>query len=286
MIPAVWIQLPALPLNPNGKLDQKVSATARQIWMPGQEFQAPTTPTEQILAGLWGGILSRDSRREDMIIFSSSGDILFSRRKQLPGAIKYFAWKRRSVRCSMPRQSPVSRLTSMSPAASGSPLRHRLFRLRAYRSSAAFTCSATAVVHAAIRSGQSALSLAVAVRIAGPFDANVLEASLNAIVRRHESLRTVFHEEWGELRQEILSELPVKLELIVVQSDSMEDVHERATEPDAGVRCGPIRSYEWPANQGDALSPASGSNRALPRFARYSSVSITSSSTAGLSDCF
>ena len=51
----------------------------------------------------------------------------------------------------------------------------------------------------------------------------VLEASLNAIVRRHESLRTVFHEEWGELRQEVLSELPVKLESMVVQSDSMEE---------------------------------------------------------------
>ncbi|MGH6842450.1 MAG: condensation domain-containing protein [Methylocella sp.] len=31
----------------------------------------------------------------------------------------------------------------------------------------------------------------VAVRITGPFDANAFEASLNAIVRRHESLRTV-----------------------------------------------------------------------------------------------
>ena len=63
---------------------------------------------------------------------------------------------------------------------------------------------------------------AVAVRIAGPFDANLFEASLNAIVHRHESLRTVFREEWGELRQEILLELPVKLESIVMQSDSEE----------------------------------------------------------------
>ena len=59
MVPAVWIELSDLPLNPNGKLDRK-SLPQPTKFDPGQEFQAPTTPTEQILAGLWGGILSRD----------------------------------------------------------------------------------------------------------------------------------------------------------------------------------------------------------------------------------
>ena len=64
---------------------------------------------------------------------------------------------------------------------------------------------------------------AVAVKITGPFDANSLEASLNAIVHRHESLRTVFREEWGELQQEIHSELKVKLDLEWVENE-LEDV--------------------------------------------------------------
>ncbi|MFL5540379.1 MAG: amino acid adenylation domain-containing protein, partial [Longimicrobiaceae bacterium] len=56
MVPAAIVVLPALPLTANGKVDR------RALPEPGAEsaatsYQAPQTPTEEILAGLWGELL-------------------------------------------------------------------------------------------------------------------------------------------------------------------------------------------------------------------------------------
>ncbi|WP_231878971.1 non-ribosomal peptide synthetase [Collimonas arenae] len=55
MVPSAFVNLPALPLSPSGKLDRKaLPAPERQAATP---YAAPRTPTEKILAQLWADTL-------------------------------------------------------------------------------------------------------------------------------------------------------------------------------------------------------------------------------------
>jgi iturin family lipopeptide synthetase A len=59
--------------------------------------------------------------------------------------------------------------------------------------------------------GNTALNIPLAVQLSGPLDAAVLESALNAIVQRHEVLRTSFALVEGTPKQVIRSDVVLKL---------------------------------------------------------------------------
>ncbi|ASS75351.1 hypothetical protein CIG75_10345 [Tumebacillus algifaecis] len=58
MIPARFIQLEALPLNPNGKVDRKALQTLEWPAMDSEDFAQPSTPTETKVAAIVANLLS------------------------------------------------------------------------------------------------------------------------------------------------------------------------------------------------------------------------------------
>ncbi|HYO13946.1 MAG TPA: amino acid adenylation domain-containing protein, partial [Thermoanaerobaculia bacterium] len=56
MVPAAFVTLAALPLNPNGKVDRK-ALPAPEWQRPQESYRAPRTPVEEILAGIWTELL-------------------------------------------------------------------------------------------------------------------------------------------------------------------------------------------------------------------------------------
>src|SRR5204863_2144218 len=62
MIPGSWVTLGALPLNVNGKVDRTalglLATDAGSLEGAGDE--APRTADEELLAGLWAGLLERE----------------------------------------------------------------------------------------------------------------------------------------------------------------------------------------------------------------------------------
>ncbi|HZI20590.1 MAG TPA: amino acid adenylation domain-containing protein [Pyrinomonadaceae bacterium] len=59
MVPQDFLWLPELPLTPNGKLDRKALPAPPSLRAGGapENYRAPATPTEELLAGIWRQVL-------------------------------------------------------------------------------------------------------------------------------------------------------------------------------------------------------------------------------------
>jgi amino acid adenylation domain-containing protein len=60
MVPSAFVMLEALPLSPNGKIDRKALPAPEQGAVARSEYVAPRTPTEEVLASIWGEVLKLD----------------------------------------------------------------------------------------------------------------------------------------------------------------------------------------------------------------------------------
>src|SRR6185436_5221351 len=56
MVPTAWVFLAELPLTPNGKVDRK-ALPAPEAMEEADAFVAPRTPTEEIVAAVYAGVL-------------------------------------------------------------------------------------------------------------------------------------------------------------------------------------------------------------------------------------
>ena len=61
MVPSVFVQLPALPLTANGKVDRRALPEPSALTdATSGDYVAPSNPIEERLAGLWAGVLQRE----------------------------------------------------------------------------------------------------------------------------------------------------------------------------------------------------------------------------------
>ncbi len=76
MVPTAVVAIEALPLTVNGKLDKK--ALPAPQYQHTDEHRAPTTPTEEILAGIYAQILGLNRVSVDASFFELGGDSILS----------------------------------------------------------------------------------------------------------------------------------------------------------------------------------------------------------------
>jgi aryl carrier-like protein len=59
MVPSSFVFLDSLPLTPNGKVDRKsLQGRNEEGESPRREYVSPRTPTERVVARVWGEVLS------------------------------------------------------------------------------------------------------------------------------------------------------------------------------------------------------------------------------------
>ena len=223
MIPSAVVPLSALPLTSNGKLDRAaLLATDVARGRLVVEYIAPRDPIESRLASVWSDLLNVERVGALDDFFQSGGHSLLAmqavvRVREAFGVelslvdffaaptVEQLAMRLRTARDARPpiaierTSGPRSGVTSFA--------QQRLWFLEQYQPEAI------------------AYNVPVSWKLRGPLDVGALERSINAVVRRHEALRTVFAAGEQAPVQIVLAEQHVPLPVLDV-----------STAPDAAAR--------------------------------------------------
>ncbi len=221
MVPAAFVVLDALPLNPNGKVDRRALA---RLEPPAGEAHAaagahvpPRTATEEILAAVWADLLGveRVGAHDDFFALgghSLLGIQVLSRLRTLFGvelpvralfeepALAGFAARMDAVlaglhESAVPAAAPLERVAREGRL----PLsfaQERLWFLERLEPGTAF------------------YNVPSATRFRGPLEVDVLRRGFAELVWRHEALRTTFDEENGRPFQVIAPAVAAEMPLI------------------------------------------------------------------------
>ncbi len=211
MVPSALVMLEALPLTPSGKVDRRALPEPEAA---GDAGAAPSTPAEELLAGIWSEVLGTERVGARQSFFALGGHSLLATQVvsrvrrvfgvELPLRAVFEAPTVRELAARVEqarRDGADDPAPPIRPAGRGEPLplsfgQERLWLLDQ------------------MHPGDGVYTIPVAVHLAGALDAEALRGALEEIVRRHEALRTVFGREGDRAVQVVLP--PSAFELATV----------------------------------------------------------------------
>ncbi|RAV13514.1 non-ribosomal peptide synthetase [Mycolicibacterium sp. GF69] len=196
MVPAAVVVLDALPLTVNGKLDRPA--------LPAPEYhagayRAPATPAEEILVGIYGQVLGLERVGVEDSFFEMGGDSILAMR--LVGMINTALNAHLSVRAVF--DSPTVAQLAHRVTDDGDRREPLVAVKRPTTVPLSYAQSRLWFLNR-FEGGVATYNMPTALRIGGPLDVQALEAALDDVVGRHESLRTVFPDVDGEPYQRVL----------------------------------------------------------------------------------
>jgi amino acid adenylation domain-containing protein len=211
MVPSSFSFLTALPLSPGGKIDRRaLPPPVLDELAPASGPAAPRTPVEELLAGIWEGVLGGVEVGAGDDFFDLGGHSLLIGRVlarvrdafgvELPVRA---AFEARTLAALARRVEEALRaLPALSSLSADVPARPPLVRVSHEEPLPLSFGQQRLWFLDRLEPGSPVYNLPVAFRLLGPFDPVVLERSLDEVLQRHEALRTTFAEgPDGEPRQ-------------------------------------------------------------------------------------
>ncbi len=222
MVPGAILQLEAMPLTANGKIDRR-ALPKPEMSGAGREYVGPRTAVEEIVSGIWAEVLRVERVGITDNFFELGGHSLLA--TQVVSRVRKVFGVEVSLR---------SLFTHPTAAAMASEVEQQ--------QSSGEGAAAEAITRVArdeehllsyaqqrlwfidqLEPGSAAYNIPSAVRLMGRPDEQALRRSLNEIVRRHEVLRTSFPSSDGEPRQHIHEDGELRPDIIdLMQSDEAE----------------------------------------------------------------
>ena len=229
MIPAAFVLLEAFPVNASGKVDRHAlpvpdfSDTERQ-----EDFVAPRTSLEEIVAGTWAAVLGIEqiSIHDNFFVLGGHSLLAMQVTSRLHALLHVHVPLRHFFEAPTVAQlaETVSRLQA-THSQSHQPVLRKLPQ-EAYRlpTIGAVSASEQATHAFPVSLTQEGLwflhqlepesvnyNIYVVLRVRKPLDVGTLERSLNALVQRHDALRTIFGTQEGKPVQIISPTLTIAL---------------------------------------------------------------------------
>ncbi|NER33981.1 MAG: amino acid adenylation domain-containing protein [Oscillatoria sp. SIO1A7] len=227
MVPSAFVVLDELPLSPSGKIDRRaLPAPDRSRPVLDVELVAPRTPTEEIIAGIWAEVLSLNELGVLDNFFMLGGDSI-----QATQVIS-------RVRDAFGVELSLHRLFESPTVAELSETLSELASPFSRGTGGGSSRQKLAAIQPLPRSGDMPLSFAEqrlwfldrlqeksvayneieALRLRGSLSVEGLQAALQEIVRRHESLRTNYQAVDGSPVRVIRPELDLQMSIVDLQN--------------------------------------------------------------------
>jgi amino acid adenylation domain-containing protein len=192
MVPGELAVLAALPLTPNGKVDRKALPPPPRRAGVDAGYAAPRTPAEELLAGMWAGLLAADRIGVHDNFFELGGHSL--KAAQVIARVRdlFHVEVPLAALFSAPTVEGLAKAVAAARpgAAVGAPI--AIPRLPAGREAPASFAQVRIWLLDRLQPGSAAYNMPLAVELAGALDAAALTAALAAIVRRHAVLGAAF----------------------------------------------------------------------------------------------
>ncbi|MEI8210972.1 MAG: amino acid adenylation domain-containing protein [Planctomycetota bacterium] len=193
MLPSVFVELKSLPLTSNGKLDRRaLPAPTDADLRVGDEFVAPETEIELALARIWSELLGIERISALDNFFSLGGQSLLAARIRSRIAGELGANVTLRTLLEIPLLRELAKFIESAPRidVDAKNVSHSLMRgldkgLLSYWQERLWIIEE-------IEGPQTAYNLHFAWRLQGDLDVMALEKSLQALLERHEALRTMF----------------------------------------------------------------------------------------------
>ncbi|MGD2314830.1 amino acid adenylation domain-containing protein, partial [Mycolicibacterium nivoides] len=197
MVPAAVVVVDGMPLTVNGKLDRR--ALPAPEYVDADSYRAPTTPTEEILVGIYAQVLGLERVGVDDSFFDLGGDSLSATR--LTNAINTTLDADLAVRAVFDAPA-VAQLGARIGKDSGGrtplvPMERPAMVPLSYAQQRLWFLDQ-------LHGPSPIYNMPIAYRITGRLDVDAARRALADVVGRHESLRTVFPAVDGVPRQLVI----------------------------------------------------------------------------------
>jgi len=189
MIPNVFVQLAALPQTLQGKIDRRALPAPPKAEQSAP-IAVPCTPTEIQLADIWSEVLEIKNISRNDNFFHIGGDSL--------RAVQIIVRVNKAMSTELPQQS-LHHYPTIASSARHIETAHRktssdvLIELNKLAKHFPLSYAQQGMwLFEQLNPGTTVFHIAHAYHIKGDLNMNILSRSINEIIRRHESLRTVF----------------------------------------------------------------------------------------------
>ncbi|MFF0524657.1 non-ribosomal peptide synthase/polyketide synthase [Actinomadura nitritigenes] len=187
MVPSVFVELASLPLTPNGKLDRSALPVPESDRVDLGVFVAPSTPAQELLAGIWAQVLGTERVGADDHFFELGGHSLLATRVasrvrevfgvEIPLAALFDQPRLRDLAAVIEQTAAGAAAPPVVPVPRTGPLPLSFAQQRLWFMDQ-------------VEPGSVEYNVRMPIPLGGELDVRALEAALTALVRRHEVLRS------------------------------------------------------------------------------------------------
>ncbi|HSK77764.1 MAG TPA: amino acid adenylation domain-containing protein [Thermoanaerobaculia bacterium] len=212
MIPAAFVPMESLPRTPNGKVDRRaLERIAPEMGRGAEELVAPRTPAEELLAGIWAQVLGLERVGVEQSFFELGGHSLLA--TQVTSRVKDVFGVELPLRRLFATPT-VAALAADLERMSGEDGPPPLVRVERRGDLPLSFAQQRLWFLEQLQPGSPVYNMPVALRLCGELSVPARRASLSEVVRRHESLRTIFILAEGQPFQRVLAPAAVPLGVI------------------------------------------------------------------------